>query len=97
MHLTDTELVEQLFQVQKDKRCLIVLDDLWKVEHRDCLLDVFVDSKILMTTRKQNVADVGLSYKLGLLNMADGWQLLKCKAFPRGCVPPGWCPHHIVC
>ncbi|KAG6431228.1 hypothetical protein SASPL_109306 [Salvia splendens] len=92
MHLTDTELVEQLFQVQKDKRCVIVLDDLWKIEHRDCLLDVFVDSKILMTTRKQNVADVGLSYKLGLLNMADGWQLLKCKAFPRGCVPPDFGP-----
>ncbi|KAL1548385.1 hypothetical protein AAHA92_16624 [Salvia divinorum] len=92
MHLTDTELVEQLFQVQKEKRCLIVLDDLWKIEHRDCLLDVFVDSKILMTTRKQNVADVGLSYKLGLLNMADGWKLLKCKAFPPNCVPPDFGP-----
>ncbi|XP_057811939.1 probable disease resistance protein At1g58602 isoform X1 [Salvia miltiorrhiza] len=88
MHLSDTELVEQLFQVQKEKRCLIVLDDLWKIEHRDCLLGVFVDSQILMTTRKQNVADVGLSYKLGLLSMADGWELLKCKAFPRNYIPP---------
>ncbi|KAH6816192.1 hypothetical protein C2S51_021012 [Perilla frutescens var. frutescens] len=88
MHLSDTELVEQLFQVQKEKRCLIVLDDLWKIEHRDGLLDVFVDSKILMTTRKQNVADVGLSYKLGLLNIADGWELLKRKALLRNYVPP---------
>lgn len=90
--LSDTELVEQLFQVQKEKRCLIVLDDLWKIEHRDGLLEVFVDSQILITTRKQNVADVGLAYKLGLLNMADGWQLLKCKAFPRNYVQPGWFP-----
>lgn len=90
VHLSDVELVEQLFQFQREKRCLIVLDDLWKTEHRDGLLDVFIDSKILMTTRKQNVADVGLSYKLGLLNITDGWELLKRKAFQRNYVPSGW-------
>ncbi|KAI3469972.1 hypothetical protein Pfo_026635 [Paulownia fortunei] len=66
MHLSDIELVEQLFQAQKDKRCLVVLDDIWKIEHWD---------------------DVGFSFKLGLLNIVDGWELLKKKAFPRNDVP----------
>lgn len=67
-----------------------MLDGLWKTEHRDGLLGVFIDRKILMTTRKQNVADVGLSYKLGLRNISDGWELHKRKSFQRNYVPSGW-------
>ncbi|PIN05639.1 hypothetical protein CDL12_21819 [Handroanthus impetiginosus] len=92
MNLSFTELVGQLCEVQRDKRCLVVLDDIWKVEHWDCLKDVFdghvgLRSKVLLTTRKQSVADVGVSFKLRLLNVGDGWELLKRKAFPRNHVP----------
>ncbi|PIN07119.1 hypothetical protein CDL12_20316 [Handroanthus impetiginosus] len=88
MNLSNTELIDQLCMIQKVKRCMIVIDDLWEKDHWDWLKHAFLveglNSKILITTRKQSVAEVGFGFTLGLLNVDDGWELLKKKAFSHG-------------
>ncbi|KAI3469970.1 hypothetical protein Pfo_026633 [Paulownia fortunei] len=70
---------------------MVVLDDLWEIDHWDGLKHGFLveglKSKILLTTRKQNVADKGFAFELGLLNIDDGLELLKKKAFPQSRAP----------
>lgn len=89
--LTYSQLIEQLCEVQRAKRCLIVLDDLWETSHWDGLKHAFLvqdlKSKILITTRKQDVAEIGFSLELGILNVDDAWELLKKKAFPLNNIP----------
>ncbi|KAH6815905.1 hypothetical protein C2S51_020725 [Perilla frutescens var. frutescens] len=86
--LSHTELIGELRQIQKAKRCIIVLDDLWKVDHWDALKHAYLiqDSKstILFTTRNLNLVQLaGSSFKVGNLTVDDGWELLKKKAFPH--------------
>lgn len=89
--LSDTQLVEKLCEIQRGKRCLIVLDDIWEICHWDGLKHAFLvrdlKSKILVTTRKQNVAEIGFSVELGLLSSEDSWELLKKKASPHKKIP----------
>ncbi|XP_057766252.1 probable disease resistance protein At1g58602 [Salvia miltiorrhiza] len=89
--LSDTQLVVKLCEVQRGKRCMIVLDDIWETSHWDGLKHAFLvrdlNTKILVTTRKQKVAEIGFSMELGLLNLEDSWELLKKKAFPRNKIP----------
>ncbi|XP_057802736.1 probable disease resistance protein At1g58602 [Salvia miltiorrhiza] len=89
--LSESELKERLCKIQREKRCLIVLDDLWKVSDWDELKHPFViqnlQSKILVTTRERKVAEIGFPVKLGLLNVEDALELLKKKAFPRTNIP----------
>ncbi|KAH6804219.1 hypothetical protein C2S51_032466 [Perilla frutescens var. frutescens] len=88
---SDTQLIEQLCMVQTSKRCLIVIDDLWEISHWDAFKHAFLvrdlKSKILVTTRKQKVAEIGFSLELGLLDMDAAWELLKKKAFPHPNIP----------
>lgn len=85
--LSHSELIGELRQVQKAKRCIIVLDDLWKVDHWDALKHAFIiqesKSKILFTTRNLKIVEVGFSFQVGNLNVDDGWELLKKKASPH--------------
>ncbi|KAL1555914.1 putative disease resistance protein [Salvia divinorum] len=71
--LSDAELIERLCEIQREKRCLIVLDDIWELSHWDELKHPFIvqnlQSKILVTTRKQEVAEIGLAVEHGLLHM----------------------------
>ncbi|XP_047949519.1 putative disease resistance protein At1g50180 [Salvia hispanica] len=89
--LKDSELIEKLCEIQREKRCLIVLDDVWELSHWDELKQPFIaqdsQSKILVTTRKQNVAEIGLAVKHGLLHMDAALELLKNKAFQHGNIP----------
>ncbi|KAH6812560.1 hypothetical protein C2S51_026322 [Perilla frutescens var. frutescens] len=89
--LTDAQLIDKLCQIQTNKRCLIVVDDLWEISHWTALKQAFplnnLHSKILVTTRKPKVADIGFSLPLGLLNMDEGLELLQKKAFPHGHIP----------
>ncbi|KAL1555967.1 putative disease resistance protein [Salvia divinorum] len=82
--LSDSELIERLCEIQREKRCLIVLDDIWELFHWDELKHPFMvqnlRSKILVTTRKQKVAEIGLSVEHGLLHMDAALDLLKNKA-----------------
>ncbi|XP_047950120.1 probable disease resistance protein RF9 [Salvia hispanica] len=89
--LSDFELVERLCEIQREKRCLIVLDDLWELSHWGELKHPFIaqdlQSKILVTTRKQKVAEIGLSVEHGLLSMDAALELLNNKAFQHGNIP----------
>ncbi|KAH6813032.1 hypothetical protein C2S51_022050 [Perilla frutescens var. frutescens] len=91
--LSDTQLIEELCEVQRAKRCFVVVDDLWQISHWDGLKHAFLvrdlKSKILVTTRNQKVAEIGFAVTLGLLNLDDAWELLKMKAFPHGNIPAG--------
>ncbi|XP_057781228.1 probable disease resistance protein At1g58602 [Salvia miltiorrhiza] len=85
--LSESELNERLCKIQREKRCLIVFDDLWETSHWDELKHPFIvddlKSKILVTTRQQKVAEKGFAVKLRCLNMEDALELLKSKAFPQ--------------
>ncbi|KAL3506033.1 hypothetical protein ACH5RR_031415 [Cinchona calisaya] len=87
MNMEETELVRELYKVQKDIKCLVVLDDLWKVEDWKCLSPAFPfaesNSKVLITSRNQNVAEAEFPYPLNFLNEDDGWELLRKRAFAR--------------
>ncbi|XP_027165911.1 putative disease resistance protein At1g50180 [Coffea eugenioides] len=81
------QLVQQLHQVQIEKKCLVVLDDIWKVDDWKSLLAAFPvverDIKVLLTTRNRNVAKKGCLYELKCLNEMEGWELLQKIAFAR--------------
>ncbi|KAL1555905.1 putative disease resistance protein [Salvia divinorum] len=89
--LSDGELIDRLCEIQTEKRCLIVLDDVWEPSHWKELKRPFIiqnlQSKILVTTRKQKVAEIGLAVKHGLLHMDAALELLKIKAFQHGNIP----------
>ena len=54
------EIVKALYNVQKERKCLILLDDIWTTSTWDGLKAAFpedeTDSKIILTTRKTNAA-----------------------------------------
>ncbi|KAL1548370.1 hypothetical protein AAHA92_16612 [Salvia divinorum] len=85
------EMIGQLCEIQRCKRCLVVLDDVWEISNWEELKHAFyvqdVRSKILVTTRKRDVAEIGFPVEIGLLNVDDGWELLKKKTFPHGKTP----------
>ncbi|XP_047949540.1 putative disease resistance protein At1g50180 [Salvia hispanica] len=89
--LSDSELYDRLCEIQREKRCLIVLDDVWELSHWDELKHPFIiqdlQSKILVTTRKQKVAEIGLAVEHGLLHVDAALELLKNKAFQHGNIP----------
>ena len=54
------EIAKALYNVQKERKCLILLDDIWTTSTWDGLKAAFpedeTDSKIILTTRKTNAA-----------------------------------------
>nr|POE70263.1 putative disease resistance protein [Quercus suber] len=83
--LSDEHIVEKLRQVQCEKKCLVILDDIWHIEdwNRLCLREAFPESgsKILLTTRSRDVAlhadPRGLLHELHCLNEAKSLELFK--------------------
>ncbi|KAK9931205.1 hypothetical protein M0R45_018492 [Rubus argutus] len=82
--LKDDEIPGRLSRVQNERKCLIVLDDIWKIETWDRLKAAFEcddesKSKILLTTRKKEVAlhpDVNVfDYQPPPLNETESWEL----------------------
>lgn len=92
MKMREEELARKLNQFQQEKRCLVVLDDIWDTQAWDVLSPAFpqsemVSSKILLTTRNREVAlhvdPAGLLHEPLCLNEEDSWDLFQKKAFPR--------------
>ncbi|OMO83671.1 Disease resistance protein [Corchorus olitorius] len=89
--LQEEDLFERLYNFLRDKRYLVVLDDIWKNEDWDKIKQAFPKgkkgSKILFTTRNREVAlhaDPRSSLiETRLLTSDEGWELLKRKAVPR--------------
>ncbi|XP_073148622.1 putative disease resistance protein At1g50180 [Henckelia pumila] len=85
---TIDELLEQIYKVQMEKRCLIVVDDIWKLDDWKCLAKCFPNvgishSKVLLTTRNKYVADIGYPIQLKGITEDEAWKLLRMKAFAK--------------
>ncbi|XP_073308275.1 probable disease resistance protein At1g58390 [Primulina huaijiensis] len=84
--IEEDELVRELYDIQKVKKCLVVLDDIWEIDHWDILKNAFPlaesKSKILLTTRNQMIADTEFVYKLECLTEDESWDLLQKIALP---------------
>ncbi|CAJ1975821.1 unnamed protein product [Sphenostylis stenocarpa] len=94
-NLRDEELARMLYEVQVEKSCLVVLDDIWNVDTWNKLKPAFpigrslstVGSKILLTSRNIDVAlQMDPSCYLHTpkcLDEVDSWELFRKKAFPQ--------------
>ncbi|XP_060965683.1 putative disease resistance protein At1g50180 [Cannabis sativa] len=87
---SDVELARELFNFQKQKKCLVVLDDIWTTTTWDLLKHAFptqgeTHSKILLTTRNKDVAlhadQHGFIHEPRLLNEEESWELFHKKYF----------------
>ncbi|KAB2057439.1 hypothetical protein ES319_A11G169000v1 [Gossypium barbadense] len=92
LRMRDEELAKKLYKVQQEKKCLIVIDDIWTSEAWETLFPAFPDettvgSKILLTTRNRKVASDadqnGFLHEPEFLNEEQSWELFQLKAFPR--------------
>ncbi|XP_050262430.1 putative disease resistance protein At1g50180 isoform X3 [Quercus robur] len=89
--LTVKEIVEELCEVQKKRKCLVILDDIWDVETWNHLLGAFsgndTKSKILLTSRNEkvhlHVDPGGFLYKLQHLDETRSLELLEKIAISR--------------
>ncbi|KAG8369823.1 hypothetical protein BUALT_Bualt14G0053800 [Buddleja alternifolia] len=88
MEMEDVELAQMLHKVMQQKKCLIVMDDLRSVDVWQSIRIAFplreTDSKVLLTTRKEEVANESASteraYKMKRLTEAESWELFRNKA-----------------
>ncbi|OMO65743.1 Disease resistance protein [Corchorus capsularis] len=87
---SNEELAEELFNILKEKKCLVILDDIWSIEAWDSIKPAFptrdTSSKILLTSRNNEVvlhADRrGYLYELQCLNDEEIWELFQRIANP---------------
>ncbi|KAL3738371.1 hypothetical protein ACJRO7_019839 [Eucalyptus globulus] len=88
MKMMDYELSKTLYEIQQQKRCIVVLDDIWTKEAWDSLRAAFpiedTRSKLLITTRNRKVAEYidphGLFHEPRRLSDGESWNLLKKRA-----------------
>ncbi|KAB2629953.1 CC-NBS-LRR protein [Pyrus ussuriensis x Pyrus communis] len=91
LKLRDEELAKKLYQVQMEKKYLVVLDDIWSIEAWKILSPAFPSSgkgcsRILLTTRNKDLAsfvDRSGLHEPRNLTEEESWELLQKKAFPR--------------
>ncbi|KAH6806748.1 hypothetical protein C2S51_031579 [Perilla frutescens var. frutescens] len=94
----DEEINQHLCEFLKDRRYLIVLDDVWETEVWEYLISCFPNSddgrsRILITTRLREVADhttitcYSNIKTVPLLNKEESWDLFREKVFGEE-----WCP-----
>ncbi|CAL8075634.1 unnamed protein product [Prunus armeniaca] len=83
--MTDDEIAKKLFLVLQEMRCLVILDDIWRIETWNLLKDAFpnvkTESTILLTTRNQAVAlppnRNAFLHELQALNEKKSWELFE--------------------
>ncbi|KAG2724933.1 hypothetical protein I3760_01G041900 [Carya illinoinensis] len=84
--MTDAELTKKLCEILCRNKCLVVLDDIWKVEDWNRLSAAFqlndTNSRILLTSRNVDMAlqvdpRRGHHHELKLLNDENRWELLQ--------------------
>ncbi|KAM3751855.1 hypothetical protein ACB098_04G142800 [Castanea mollissima] len=91
--IDDDELKTVLFKCLKDKKYLLVMDDVWKTELWDEVSTAFPNdmnrSRLLITSRIKDVALHlrSVPYELPLLEKDESWELFCNKAFRGGTCP----------
>ncbi|XP_048617603.1 uncharacterized protein LOC106400730 isoform X4 [Brassica napus] len=88
LHMTESELQEQIFLLLEASKSLIVIDDIWKEEDWKRISQILPNTKgwkVLLTSRNENVAGDTrhINFNLELLTTDDSWTLLQTIAFPR--------------
>ncbi|XP_028077671.1 putative disease resistance protein At1g50180 [Camellia sinensis] len=89
--MIDEQLIKLLYEVQQKRKCLIVLDDIWSVDHWLRLSPAFpsteTGSRVVLTTWNKDVAALvgqnSLVHELNCINEEETWNLLEMKAIPR--------------
>ncbi|KAL7209911.1 hypothetical protein ACSBR1_031475 [Camellia fascicularis] len=90
--MIDDQLVKLLYQVQQEKKCLVVLDDIWSSHAWECLSPAFpqgnpMGSKIIVTTRNKEVVTSmdpsGFVLEPKCLSPDESWKLFEKKAFSK--------------
>ncbi|KAG6534765.1 hypothetical protein ZIOFF_008668 [Zingiber officinale] len=85
---------EKLSEHLRDKRYLVVMDDIWQVAAWNAIKAAFpkesAGSRVLLTTRKMNVANVAdvPPHELKFWNVEESWNLFCRKAFRTTSCPP---------
>ena len=88
--MSDDEVVKRVYQIQEEKKCLVILDDVWSTEAWERLRPAFPlhkasNSKIVITTRNKAVASHAdpraFLYQPKCLTDDESWELLQKKAF----------------
>ncbi|PIN16034.1 Apoptotic ATPase [Handroanthus impetiginosus] len=83
------ELVEKLYLVQTQKKCFVVMDDIWEEDHWKILRPAFpiakANSRLVLTTRNESIVSQECVYKLDFLTEEQGWELLQKIALPEVC------------
>ncbi|PQM41338.1 putative disease resistance protein [Prunus yedoensis var. nudiflora] len=88
--MTDDEIAKKLFLVLREMRCLVILDDIWRINTWNiweiAFPNVETESTILLTTRNQAVASVAnrnaYLHQPQPLNENESWELFEKKAIP---------------
>ncbi|XP_015168620.1 disease resistance protein RPP13-like [Solanum tuberosum] len=89
--MSERDLETHLRDLLKERKYLVVVDDLWHREAWESLKRALPDnnngSRVILTTRKEDVAervdDKGFSHKLRFLNKEESWDLLCKKLCPE--------------
>ncbi|XP_008224467.1 PREDICTED: putative disease resistance protein At1g50180 [Prunus mume] len=84
--MRDYEIAKKLFLVQRERRCLVILDDIWSIETFNSLKAAFplyeeTQSRVLLTTRNEAVAlhvdRNGFLHQPQALKENDSWELFE--------------------
>ncbi|KAL3537066.1 hypothetical protein ACH5RR_000432 [Cinchona calisaya] len=97
--MSEDDLAFKLFRSLKQRKYLIVLDDVWDISAWNSLEASFpkdaCGSRIMLTSRHLDVAPKDKldrePHVLRQLTNDEGWKLLKAKLFPRDDWPPTLC------
>ncbi|XP_039129101.1 probable disease resistance protein RF9 [Dioscorea cayenensis subsp. rotundata] len=92
-YLSDEELNQEVIKYLKEKKYLVILDDVWSKRAWDSIKKVLPDmmngSRVLLTTRNHDVAlyadRQSPPYDLRFLGEEDSWRLFCRKAIPTKC------------
>ncbi|KAL1145993.1 hypothetical protein V6Z11_A11G339100 [Gossypium hirsutum] len=84
---SDEEIAKKLCNILKDKKCLVILDDIWNSEAWIRLKPAFPaasdsHSKILLTSRNKEIVSDADIRELRCLNNEQSWELFQKIAFP---------------
>ncbi|KAK8633204.1 hypothetical protein V6N13_014052 [Hibiscus sabdariffa] len=90
-HMKDEDMTHQLFNFLKEKKCLVILDDIWSIEAWDSIKPALPENetrtKILLTSRNTEIVSHadrrGYLYQLQILNRDQSWNLFRNIAFSQ--------------
>ncbi|XP_047947224.1 probable disease resistance protein At1g58390 [Salvia hispanica] len=73
------ELVRGIHNLLKERKCLVVIDDIWSNDDWEIIKQAFpVNCNVILTTRYENIANrQSEPYKLEFMTKDEGWALLQ--------------------